>query len=258
MTFIVIGIISAFILFIRSIESVTTNSQMGDILKNYHKSFKNYVSEIINSNFETASKGVFLKTTSIGIYFLAGVLLLYSFVYGAYNSIKGVELKSIYTDTLILLTTFLFIRTIQFGLNFDFGKIRVQIKKEILSIIKSPKTWGLIILFYLLMTLCIYIISNSFNFTFGKTLELFIVDINFLKLLIIPFLGLISILLIVTIGITLIWGLSRLTAITSYFLVKKILLYCEICNEDEPLKPFALIVQILIALLAPIFALFMK
>lgn len=130
---IILGLIIAFIVIIRSFKNVIKNDSIHNKNQKIHLKSKLNILDISQSTFKTASKGILLKSIQLLIYFF--IILYFSslLIWGISNEIGRLNISFMKQEFNILMIIFFITLFLKYGLETNWIKFKKQVKKEIIK-----------------------------------------------------------------------------------------------------------------------------
>ncbi|MDV3581861.1 hypothetical protein CMU85_10095 [Elizabethkingia anophelis] len=256
---IILGILFAFILIFRSIESSITNKKILNDIERLHYACKLYFASITKTTFKTASTGILVNSILYVIWFLGGLYMFALLIFGIIASHEFVQKSFILNEFNNLSKLIVLSLCLSMGLRTDFPSFLRFVKEQYQQILKSPLTWILFIFYYILIIVLVYFAYNLLNMVYGLNTSLFF-GILFkgsviLKILLFPIFLIIVILASMFIFYSIFWGVCRIGAYLAYVILRFILSKSQCLNPNKPLKPLLLIIQSLSLIVTPIIVL---
>lgn len=264
MTTIVVAIIIAIVLFMRSIENVVANPSILEMVDRYHVKTSIFTREILKSTFSVASKTIVLKSVGYFSILLFGILMLEALLFGVVTEIKGEGSISARPASIVVLYCIFVFAAIKFGAFHSFKDILLFIKGVIVDLLKSKFTWLFLGVVYFILILCfsaaLMILSKSLCISVEEVFDN-VLNQEYkivIEMLVYPLVVVLGAVLIIAILLFILWCFSRFGAFVFYHIMKKIFKFSYFLNRDKPLKPLLLVAQILILVLTPIFGLIIE
>ncbi|MDV3636969.1 hypothetical protein CMU84_17625 [Elizabethkingia anophelis] len=256
---IILGIMFAFILVFRSIESSITNKKILNDIERIHYACKLYFTSITRTTFKTASKGILVKSIMYVVWFLGGLYMVALLIFGIIANHEFVQKSFILDEFNYLLKLMVLSLCLSFGLRTDFPSFLRFVKEQNQQILKSPLTWILFTFYYILIIMLVYCAYNLLNVIHDLNIFLFF-GILFkgsviLKILLFPIFLIIVILASMFVFYSIFWGVCRIVAYLAYVILRFFLFKSQCLNPNKPLKPLLLIIQSLSLIITPIIVL---
>lgn len=253
-----LGFIISISIVVRSFDGFVTNKKVLSKVELIHKSAKQYIIQILKSTFETASKGILLSSFQYLIYFGFGIFFLSTIVFGLSEKIAKVNVIFISGQLKAILTTIFLLVGVKFGLKYNLKEIKVLIKDDLLSLLKSHVTWIIFLLIYVVIVIMLMLFIEINKKIYGISKEDLLTQViisnsgyELVNVLGFPIIILLGVIICLSVIYLVIWILSRGMSFVSYWLLKSVFSISFHLNKKKPLKPTLIILQVFVIILTP-------